>query len=371
MLAVTTLPETCTVSGTVTPTGTVLELYYEGNLINTTTADDGSYTFSGLAQGKPYQIRAYCFINTFQGYYPQTKTVTPTGDTETMDFSLETTPLAIVTDSSTGVWGTAIKDGDDVIIGDVVSVEDMDSTICGIYFVQYNGEYGIMTVYGDETGTPGDEGMSEGERMVFRINGKLAQVLGPDTPDWSDAASLNVNLSSQGETCALIDVHQGWNCITVRVLPTVKDLREVFSGLVASTIIMRQYNANGVGVYDPTVAFRFCSFTEVAENYGIQMKLTQGNTFMIIGQEIPSDTVLTLHKGWNIVPYYGAGAVDVETYFEAVINDIIIIRCYQPDGTQVWDPSIPSRFNTLTTIEAPYAYQVKMKSTSDTYVLRP
>ena len=169
----------------------------------------------------------------------------------------------------------------------------------------------------------------------------------------------------------VVDLYQGWNCVTVGVVPESCDVRDVFVDITASVIIMREYASDGVRVFDPNIPFRFCTLSSIGEAFGYQVKMSAPACCMVTGMRIAADTSLTLHRGWNVVPYYGTDTCEVPDYFSPVMDHVIIIRGYHSDGVRVYDPSIPERFNTLTALEAPFAYQVKMADDQSEYVLIP
>jgi len=360
-----------TISGSIVPSGGIVEVFKDGFKIDETTADEGTYHFTGLAVESEYFLRSYYFLNEFQGYFPYTQSVDFSDYSATVDIALDAVTELTPTDKSGAFWGAATYHADDVLTGDVVTVKDPDNVMCGVYIVQNEGEYGLVTVYGDESGTTEDEGAQEDQRMSFYINEEYARAQGPDDPVWNDTVTRNVDLEAQGDVCSIVMLHKGWNCLTVRVRPVNSDVREVFSDIQDRLIIMREYDTEGVRVYDPAIPFRFCTFTEVAENHGVQIKLDEECLCMIAGEDIAAGGALQLHAGWNVVPYYGNGETDVSTYFSGIMEDVVIIRGYYSDGVRVYDPAIPQRFNTLTILEPPFAYQVKMQSSSETYDLNP
>ena len=366
------------ISGTVSPGGIVVELYYEGGKIDETYVSDddyngsGTYSFTGLFGQGFYSVRAYSRISDTLGYYPEEKSATFSGSSAVVDFSLESVPVIDITDKSAAYYGEADYLDGLVKPGDVVTVEDIQGVVCGVFIVGMEGEYGLVTVYGDETGTPEDEGAIEGENLNFHINLQTVQVFGPEEATWEDGQVKNINISVELAGGTIITLHEGWNCISVNVKPVNKDLRSVFGDLDKSLKVMRKYARDGVKVYDPTIPFRFNTMTEVDENYGYQLKLEEPVMFLISGAEmIASNKPLDIYKGWNVVPYYGEEEQEIGTYLSEIKDSIDVIRGYYQDGVKVYDPSIPERFNTLTTLKPPFAYQVKMKDTQDTYTLTP
>lgn len=69
--------------------------------------------------------------------------------------------------------------------GSIVQAFDQSGVLCGQFTVVVAGQYGFMPVYGDDfRSTDVDEGLEVGEQIVFRINGKIADKLGPGSDLW-------------------------------------------------------------------------------------------------------------------------------------------------------------------------------------------
>lgn len=56
--------------------------------------------------------------------------------------------------------------------GDVVTVRDLQGTLCGVFTVVREGRYGFLHVYGDDKATATDEGALTGEPLEVLLNGE-------------------------------------------------------------------------------------------------------------------------------------------------------------------------------------------------------
>ncbi|MBN2092317.1 T9SS type A sorting domain-containing protein [candidate division KSB1 bacterium] len=83
-------------------------------------------------------------------------------------------------------------------LGAVIDAYDPDGVHCGTFTVKSVGQYGFLSVYRDDPFTPNvDEGASPGDTITFRINGKLANVLGPQPNVWTTSGDrLEVDLDT-------------------------------------------------------------------------------------------------------------------------------------------------------------------------------
>jgi len=86
--------------------------------------------------------------------------------------------------------------GDPLAIGTIIKAYDPDGVLCGMDTVHTTGEYGYMSVYGDDDTTPGiDEGAVDGDTITFEINGRPATVIAGD-PTFTDMTQKQVELSA-------------------------------------------------------------------------------------------------------------------------------------------------------------------------------
>ena len=81
-------------------------------------------------------------------------------------------------------------------VGTVIDAYDPDGIHCGTWTVNVAGQFGAMTVVGDDTSDPEDptdEGAVDGDIIDFYIDGLLADCIGDNT--WTDKATKELRLS--------------------------------------------------------------------------------------------------------------------------------------------------------------------------------
>lgn len=90
----------------------------------------------------------------------------------------------------TNVWtnfgGTACTlNGNPMPVGSIVQAFDQSGVLCGERITATAGTYIATNVYGDDLFTPAlDEGCVANEVVVFKVNGRTATKLGPDSDLW-------------------------------------------------------------------------------------------------------------------------------------------------------------------------------------------
>jgi hypothetical protein len=197
-------------------------------------------------------------------------------------------------------------------IGDEIGVFDPDGVLCGRIIIEHRGIY-VLTVYGDNASTQKDEGAVENDVLTFKV--------------WDLSYNFEKTVSAH------------------MFIP-----QEMFDSIPACENIPPLWTAN-------------------TDRWGLNLHITNG-------QEIP------LKKGWNFfsfavnkVYYDSATPPSVETLsnttYEKVdsLNDVFasingkydLVRNYNSNDTQTFDPNIPSFFNTLHYLAAGYGYWMKMK----------
>jgi hypothetical protein len=75
---------------------------------------------------------------------------------------------------------------DKLVHGDVITVYDADDILCGKCQVEVDGEYGLMSVYGDDPlSRDRDEGAVSGDRLRVYLNGELLEPVNGDAIVWT------------------------------------------------------------------------------------------------------------------------------------------------------------------------------------------
>ena len=81
-------------------------------------------------------------------------------------------------------------DGVPLPVGSTVDAFDPDGALAGRFTVIREGVYGLMAVYMDDPATEADEGAVAGDTLRFEVDGYPAEIVGPDTPVWTENGGL-------------------------------------------------------------------------------------------------------------------------------------------------------------------------------------
>ncbi|KPL14430.1 MAG: hypothetical protein AMS26_10845 [Bacteroides sp. SM23_62] len=320
----------------------VWDEYPNGLIIDQdTTTADGKYLLEVPPEGGIYTVRAYA-----KGYLPAFKEDVP-GNTEKLNFALK----PVMTITPTTEWVDFFSDnskfwGGPVQIGDVISAEDPDSVICGIFTVDKPAYYGFMPVYKDDDTTPGiDEGAQPGDTITFRINGYLAETLGPDNPVWTSHASiLHVDLNVEEIDTLNIPLATGWNLISWNVDTPEDSTHTILKEISAKVIVVLGYENGGL-TYKPGLP-TFSNLQIMDHLHGYWIKMAQADTLVVIGNPVDyQQTPVYCESGWNLVSYLSESPDSVAHSLETVIDNLV--RAYGfKNGAMTFDPQMPE-FSTL------------------------
>jgi len=367
----TTVDNDYIISGTVNPSGATVELFLDGAKIGETNAANGNYQFVVPDMSDLYQVRAYKFVDTNNGWYPTCypesgsgDTIVFTGNTAIVDLVLDSVSLTSKSENSCDFYGGAQHLGASALVGDVVTAKDNAGNLCGVYIVKKEGKFGILTVLGAESGKP-ELGPEEGESISFYINKTLATIDDPSKAVFVDGNEESVVLSTGGgggTQVWVVDLHPTWNCITIGVNPTSTNPADVFSTVNDKIKKVRMYSSEGIKVYIPTIDPDFWTLTSVETNYAYQVYANEACTLIVSGTAVASTTQLQMHATWNVVPFYGGsgGKQSVDTYYQPIFSKMKKIRWYSPDGIKVCIPTVDKDYWTLTDLEFPFGYQIYM-----------
>ena len=227
------------------------------------------------------------------------------------------TPINITTQSVVFYGDNFSINGDLANKGDELGVFDPDGILCGRVIIEEIGMY-VLTVYGDDLTTEDiDEGATNNDDLTFKV--------------WDLSSSSELIVSGE-----------------------MFSPKELFGSIPACEHTPPRWTANN-------------------DRWGLNIHIT-------------SNQVITLTGGWNLfsfsvnkVYHDSENPPTIATLnnatFEKVdsladvlvsINDKYeIIRNFDINGAQTYDPEVPSFFNTLNYLAAGYGYWIKMKDICD------
>jgi len=368
-----------TISGTITDEtisiAAKVEAWQNGSLVASVDTPDGSYSLSGLSAAE-YAVRAYS-----EGYYAKVYEGEVMASASGIDIALESAPTILPSPvSPCDFWdqdGTYFHDNDPsdhipelVQIGDVITAKDPDGVICGLAYVgdagTGEGDY-FIHVNGDDPNTTGiDEGASEGDTIIFFINGKKARVIS-GTPEWSSGGSRKVSLEGL-PPCVEIDLGEGWNLVSFNVEPSDTGIATVLSSIDGLYTYVSGYKSSieggpGFETYVPGRPFN--DLTQLDHYHGYWIKMSSVVTLEICGSSVAVTTPIELGEGWNLVSYLPSEAGAMPDVLSSVDGSYSYVSGYKSaiEGGPGFETYVPGRpFNDLTQLDHYHGYWIKMDS---------
>jgi len=188
----------------------------------------------------------------------------------------------------------------------------------------------------------------------------VVDALDDDCVDVDDVGVDDIEISKE----ITLSLHKGWNVMPLTIEPDVKEIDKALGSVMDSVVIIREYGADDVYVFDPKIPARFNSLKTIVGGKAYQVKMKNGAELVISGTSF-TKTSVSLHKGWNMMPYLGGSILGIDDVIGSVKDNIVIIRDYGADDVFVFDPKIPARFNSLKEFQPETGYQVKMKDVGE------
>ena len=253
--------------------------------------------------------------------------------------------------------------------GDLITARgEDDDRMVGARYVEDEGHYRHLHVYGDDPGTDEDEGLDPGEKIRFYINGVRAVPTDPETgdvvePTFADMADP-VNLNLEASTFE-VELAQGWNKFSIQVRPVDTAIEEVLKSIEWQYEIVRRYDAvadpeNPARTYVPDMPEE-SDLTDIDHKHGYWIKMYDGATLEVdgAGENIES-TEIEMANGWSFISYLLADSTSVVDTLGIPIGEYLeIVRCYKQGAkTYIHGPEF-AIYNDLETLEPGMGYLVK------------
>ncbi len=332
---------------------------YSGTTLLAEVQTDGLGQFQvvGLDSGT-YDLRAAA-----PGFFPSwLHGVTNPG--QGLQVRLSPVPEPVPTPYKVDVYGTATFQGEPVKPGDVILAFDPDGVLCGVFYVQTEGQYGFLHVYGDDPTTPEDEGCDLYDPITLLVNEYPAQTLGPEYAVWNGNNNLrHVNLAAVAQDT--VPLTEGWNLMSFTVFPEDSAIETVLAPILSHVVRVSGFDQawGGARTYDPTLP-GYSDLHTLDPYHGYWIKLTQADTLVVSGARLHSSWPLPLEAGWNLTSYLPEVTESVAVALRSLQGNIAIVSGFD-GGAQTYVPG--SEYNDLFVMNNGFGYWIRT-FTADTLV---
>ncbi|MEM7372118.1 MAG: hypothetical protein AAF587_26105 [Bacteroidota bacterium] len=157
----------------------------------------------------------------------------------------------------------------------------------------------------------------------------------------------------------------GWNLISFDVFPDSQLISAVFSaahGIDSANLIHIAGFDGATLTYDPTSTQNSLQKIRLGGAYWV--KVTTPDTLLLSGHPIPVAYQGLWNQGWNLIAYLPQQSTTPENFFSSYIADGSLAYLIGFDeGIQIFDPSLPTYLNTLTSLENGKGYWIKTTQT--------
>ena len=202
-------------------------------------------------------------------------------------------------------------------------------------------------------------------RVVFGV-GLLVLVTGLGLA-WPHAAL------AQGTTTAELPLKQGWNLVSLPVVPESTDPAHIFAPIESSYSQIWTYtNSPSGGQWRGYGAGTPHDLTELNETMGFWIGVTADVTLPVIGTE-PSGATITLYSGRNLVGYPHTISRPAALVLDGVSYESVLAYYDPTDPDDPWkqyDPGAPAFANDLNRMEQGKGYWIEVDAEA-TYSLPP
>lgn len=187
---------------------------------------------------------------------------------------------------------------------------------------------------GANVGDAGDPypGNSDNHRFDFETSpGSLAY-----SGDTSSVAIIDLNLVDGGVEAdwvvgldapplvrQTLQLHYGWNLVSLRVTPEEQNVVNLVAPLLEAGVLLFVKDGSG-RFYAPEFGYSNIPFWDLQRGYFI--KVSEDTSLTIEGEEIEFDRAISLHDGWQVIAYYPDYALSPQRAFERIQESIDMVK---------------------------------------------
>ncbi len=255
------------------------------------------------------------------------------------------------------VWNEVVQTDQSHIIvlpqnlkSDIGGVALQENDQIGIFYIEkgvdycagktkWTGKNLAITVYGDDLSTAQKDGFAIQEKFQLKVwqatSGNEYKITASYAPLGtygianaqgqyvSDGVSVVLSLGQNLPVATQeIPLQAGWNMVSAYLDPLAVPLDSILFAIRPS---LQQFkNAAGKSfIFSPAIN----DIGAWNSSEGYRLKVSKPEILRLNGQMIdPSVAIVPIHSGWQIVPYYGRQAMDIETALNSIRDKIVIIK---------------------------------------------
>jgi len=176
----------------------------------------------------------------------------------------------------------------------------------------------------------------------------------------SDTAWVTITINDNED---VIPLNAGWNLISTNHTPNTNTMIDIFSSLIPGNLVYVTGFNQGSSLYNPNGLSFLNTLTQFTDGYGYWVKVLSNDTLTISGTTISSTYKIPLNANWNLSGYMNTSSQDPSVYFSTLISNSNLVYCTAfNQGTQLFNPNGLSFLNTLTSMQRPFGYWIKVNN---------
>tara|TARA_B110000003_G_scaffold22369_1_gene21536 strand:- start:2511 stop:6977 length:4467 start_codon:yes stop_codon:yes gene_type:complete len=180
----------------------------------------------------------------------------------------------------------------------------------------------------------------------------------------SDTAWVTITLDNNED---VIPLTAGWNLISTKQSPSNNTIQDIFSTLMPGNLIYVTGFNQGSVLYNPNGLPFLNTLNQFTDGYGYWVKVLVDDTLRVMGTNIDPLYKIDLMPGWNLSGYMNTQSEAPINYLEDLIISNNLEYCTGFNlGTQLFNPNGLPFLNTLTSMQRPFGYWIKVTNAVST-----
>ncbi|RLC16296.1 MAG: hypothetical protein DRI57_11460 [Deltaproteobacteria bacterium] len=221
--------------------------------------------------------------------------------------------------------------------------------------------YGTHPLYADTD----EDLLPDGEEVyVYGTNPTIADTDSGGQSDGYEVANSRDPLNPHDDDAAasltaLIQLHPGWNLISLPVSPLSDAVSQVLAPISGAYASVWSYRKGIWKMYTPE-APGISDLTSLEAGWGYWINMNRSESLTISGTA-PSDLV-EFESGWNLIGYNSLNTQDTRQVFSSISGKYVSVWAFMDGTWKVYDSENPG-LSDLTEIKPGYGYWVNVKDT--------
>ena len=175
------------------------------------------------------------------------------------------------------------------------------------------------------------------------------------------------SIDTDGQDSYSIQLHTGWNLISLPIMPNDSDVLDVMSSVDGNWNSVWSYETGNWKRYDLTCPGFLNDLTTMEPGKGYWIDMKSADTLSLSGSE-PTVKSIPLVSGWNLVGYNSLSSKSTTEAMNSIDGNWNSVWSYENGNWKRYDLTGPDFLNDLTIMEPGKGYWIDMKL-SDTWSL--